>query len=49
MFKIEVFEAGRWSALGGRYATKVEADRKVVEFMACESKKRRRAYRVSRA
>ena len=47
MFKIEVLVAGRWTTVGGRFATREEAQCKVVVFMAADAKKRRRCYRVS--
>ena len=49
MFKIEMFVDGRWSALGGRYGSRAEAESKIAEYLACAAENRRPGYRVVRA
>lgn len=46
MFKIEVFVGGRWTAIGGVFATSAEAHRKIVEYLGCSARKKVPSYRV---
>lgn len=48
MFKIEMFVDGRWSALGGRFDSRAEAESKIAEYLVCASENRRPGYRVVR-
>jgi hypothetical protein len=46
MFKIEVLMSGRWTAIGGRFATAEEAHRKIVEYLGSSVRKKTPSYRV---
>lgn len=48
MFKIEMWETDRWVSLGGTFATREEAEDRVVAFQLASVKKRRRQYRIVR-
>ena len=46
MFKIEVLTNGRWTAIGGSFATAAQAHAKIVEFLWCSARKKTPSYRV---
>jgi len=46
MYLIEMYVDGCWHKLGGKFATKQEADEKVAEFMVCWPRSRCPGFRV---